>query len=147
MASGSADKSLQVWNMETNSKVWQFEHEDEVKCVQLHDRWLISSGDDKLARIRNLDTGIEIHRLVHEDDCNNFDLSPNKTILAVGYDSGVVLWDFKNGTKIKELNLGESPTRDLRFNPTGDRLVVGLYDGRVFKIDLAYDCGDKTEKT
>ena len=147
MASGSADKSLQVWNMETNSKVWQFEHEDEVKCVQLHDRWLISSGDDKLTRIWNLDTGKEKHRLVHEHPCYNFDLSPNNTILAVGCDSGVVLWDFETATKIKELKLGESSTNDLRFNPTGDRLVVGLQDGQVFKIDLAYDCEDKTEKS
>ena len=30
IASGSDDKLAQVWNMETQRKLWQFEHEDEV---------------------------------------------------------------------------------------------------------------------
>ena len=141
MASGSADKTVQVWNMETNSKVWQFVHEDKVKCVQLHDKWLISSSQDKSTRIWNLETGEQIHRLVHKDPCYNFDISPDKAILAVGCESGVVLWDLKNATKLKEFDF-EREITDLRFNPAGDRLVVGAYDGWIFKIDLVYDYGD-----
>ena len=146
LASGSEDKTVQVWNMETKSKVWELKHEEEVICVQLHDKRLISSSDDKMTRIWNLDTGKEIHGLVHEDPCTNFDLSPDKTILAVGCMSGVVLWDFRNAKKLKEIKLGQH-ANDLRFNPTGNRLVVGLDDGRVFKIDLAYEYGDKNEES
>ena len=138
MASGSADQMIQVWNMETNSKVWEFRHEDEVKCVQLHEKWLVSSSVDRTTSIWNLDTGKQIYRLVHEDPCTNFDISPDKTILAVGCASGVVLWDFKNATKIREFEL-EREVTDLRFNPAGDRIIVGASDGWIFKIDLAYD--------
>ena len=146
MASGSDDKTVQVWNMETNSKVWEFRHEDQVKCVQLHDKWLISSSFDKTTRIWNLETGQEIHRLVHEDPCTNFDLSPDKTILAVGCGSGVVLWDCRNAKKMKELEL-EREIADLRFNPAGDRIVVGASDGWIFKIDLAYEYKENNEES
>ena len=144
VASGSADGTVRVWNMETYSKVWEFEHEDEVNCVQLHNKWLISSSDDKTTRIWNRHTGKETHRLVHKDSCTNFDLSPDKSILAVGCGNGVVLWDFRNAKKLKEFKLRQS-VEDLRFNPTGDRLVFGSRDGRVFKIDLAYDYRNENE--
>ena len=146
MASGSGDGTVQVWSMETNSKVWQFQHDQKVNCVQLQNKQVISCSDDGSTRIWNLDTGIEIHRLAHESECNNFDLNSDQTLLAVASNGAVVLWDFKTATKIKEFKLGETSPNDLRFNPAGDRLIVGLYDGRIFKIDLAYNTGDKNEK-
>ena len=145
MASGSSNKTVQVWNMETSSKIRQFDHEGAVYCVQLHDKWLISSSHDKSTRIWNLDTGEEIHRLVHEGPCTNFDLSPDKAILAVGCSTGVVLWDFRTATKLREFEL-EREVTDLRFNPAGDRLIVGASDGWIFKIDLAYEYGDNNEE-
>ena len=98
-----------------------------------------------MPRIWSVETGEEIHRLVHEDQCTNFDLSPDKTILAVGCESGVVLWDFRNATKMKEFKL-EREVTDLRFNPAGDRIVVGAFDGWIVKIDLAYDYGENNDK-
>ena len=144
VASGSADKTVQVWNMETNSKIWQLQHEGAVYCVQLHDKQLISSSHDNSTRVWNLENGQEIHRLVHEGP-TNFDLSPDETILAVGFASGVVMWDFRNATKLKEFDL-EREVADLRFNPAGDRLIVGASDGWIFKIDLAYEYGENNEE-
>ena len=107
VASGSHDKEVQVWNMRRKQKVWQFGHEDKVFCVQLHDKYLITCCNDKSTRIWDIETGKVIHKLVHPRRCNNCDLSPNKTLLAVASDTAVVLWDFKNATKIKEFKLGE----------------------------------------
>ena len=137
---------VQVWNMETHSKVWQFQHDRTVNCVQLQNKQLISCSDDEATRIWDLDTGKEVRKLSHDGPCNNFDISPSKTILAVACGSGVVLWNFRLGTKMKEFKLGHK-INDLRFNPAGNRIVAGSDDGRVFKIDLPDDYGDKDEES
>ena len=137
LASGSLDNTVQVWNMQTNRKVTQFQHENQAWCVQLYDNLLVSCSLDKSTRIRDIITGNELHNLSHSSSCLNFDLNPLQTVLAVACNTAVVLWDFKNGKKIKQFNLGKS-IRDVRFNLAGNTLVAGLYDGRVFKIDLQF---------
>ena len=145
MASGSANKTVQVWNMRTKQKLWHLQHEDKVKCVQLHDKYLITCCYDKSTRIWDIETGKVIQKLVHPGKCYNCDLSPNKTLLAVASLTAVVLWDFKNATKIKEFKLG-AKIADVRFNQDGTRLVAGLHEGEVFKIDLIFGSeGAKTE--
>ena len=145
LAIGFDDGMVQVWNLETHSKVTQFNHDQTVNCVQLQNKQLISCSNDGATIICDLDKLEEVHKLSHNGACNNFDVSPNKTILAVACRRAVVLWDLKNGTKIKEFKLGHR-INDLRFNPAGDRIAVGSYDGRVFKIDLAYDYGEENEE-
>ena len=83
----------------------------------------------------NLESGEELHRLEHPGPCNNADLSPNKSILAVACYSAVVLWDIKNVIKIEQFDLG-SGINDVRFNPSGDKLVVGSFEGEVYRIQL-----------
>ena len=145
VASGSLDKTVQVWNMRIKQKLWQFHHDDVVRCVQLHDKYLITCCKDKLTRIWDIETGKVIHKLDHPGKCYNCDLSPNKTLLAVASHTAVVLWDFKNATKIKEFKLGKY-INDVKFNRDGTRLVAGLYEGEIFKIDLMFDSeGAKTE--
>ena len=131
--------------MRTKQKLWQFDHEDNVYCVQLHDTYLITCSADKSARIWDIETGKLIHKLAHSASCGNCDLSPNRTLLAVASDTAVVLWDFKKATKIKEFKLGELIV-DVRFNRDGTTLVVGLKYGQIFKIDLMFDSeGAKTQ--
>ena len=142
LASGSYDETVQLWNMQTNRKVMQFQHEDQAICVQLHDNLLISSSRDKSTRIWDIKTGNQLYKLSHSSQCNNFDLNASQTVLAVVCDTAVVLWDFKKATKIKEFKLGNTIS-DVRFNPAGDTLVAGVSDGRVFKIDLEFGSKDQ----
>ena len=144
LASGSFDKTVQVWNMQTNRKATQFQHEGGVNCVQLHDNLLVSCSWDNSTRIWDIKTGNQLHKLSHSSECHNFDLNASKTVLAVASDTAVVLWDFKKATKLKEFSLGNEIC-DVRFNPAGNTLVAALYGGEIFTLDLKFDFsnGDK----
>ena len=110
------------------------------------DDQVITCPDDKSVRVLALQSGEELHCLEHPSECNNIDLSPNKSLLAVACDSAVVLWDIKNAVKIGQFDFGYESTcifertlghiYDVRFNPTGDKIIAGLNGGEVFIIEL-----------
>ena len=135
--SGSDTKVL-AWNMERHEKLWESAQEDSVWYILLRDDQVITCCEDKSVRVLALQSGEELHRLEHPSPCNGADLSPNKKILAVACDSAVVLWDFKKAVKIEQFDLGteDSQVNDVRFNPTGDKLIAGLSEGEVFVIEL-----------
>lgn len=136
--SDSNDKTVQVWCMETHEKLWQLDLESEVNCTVLRGDQVISCCSDETVRVLDLESGEQSHRLDHPYRCINADLSPNNSLLAVACDTAVVIWDMKKVVKMKEVELGsvENPVQDLKFNPTGDKLIVGLHEGEIFKIEL-----------
>ena len=135
LISTSNDNTVQVWDMETNKRIWQVDHGDKIWCSLLHDDKIITCCADKSVRISALESGEELHRLEHPGPCYNADLSPNKSMLAVACDSAVSLWDMDNVVKIREIELGFK-IFDVRFNPSGNCLIVGLSDGEIFKIEM-----------
>ena len=66
--------------------------------------------------------------------CRKVDLSPDKSLLAVACDAAVVIWDMKRVVKLEEF--GFDDVRDLRFNPSGDKLIVGLLEGEILTIEM-----------
>ena len=57
--------------------------------------------------------------------------------MAVAFNYELILWDLKKGSKTTLADLKN--INDVRFNPAGNRIVVGLYEGDVYKIDLDSD--------
>ena len=150
VASGSWDKTVQVWNMETNENLWDFGYEFRVTCVKLQDNWLVSSattqtGSKHEIRVCNVETGEELHRISEVSWCSNFDINPSMTVLAVACEK-VILWDLKTATKIKEFNL-LGDIFDLKFNPAGDKLIVGSRGGEVSIIELKFDFSNEDEES
>ena len=135
LLSNSWDKIVQVWNMERHEKLWEFDTKDEVWSITLRDDQVIICGLDKSIRILALESGQELHHFEHPCPCYNADFNPNKSVLAVASQEGVVFWDVRNAVKIEQFEFG-FPASDLRFNPSGDKLIVGLSDGRVFKFNI-----------
>lgn len=133
--SGSEDNTVQVWDMNECKKLWELDHGDLVSDTILCDDRLITCCEDASVRVLDLKSGEQLHRLEHPSPCINADLSRSKSLLAVASESAVVLWDFKNATKIKEFAL-EPDVKDVRFNPSGDKLIVALEQGEVVKIEM-----------
>jgi len=146
IASGSRDKagSTQVWSIESKKILWHFQHDDQVNCVQLHDNWLITSSDDESVRIWDLNEGTQIHKLRQSGCCNNFDISPNKSLMAIASYFELVLVDLSTKETVEEFSLG-TEINDVRFNKSGKRLVAGLHNGEVFKVDLLFNSEDETD--
>ena len=120
--------------MESHEKLWELKNDVDEVSTMVRDGWVIICCD-KLVRILALDNGEELHRLDHSSVCNNADFSPNMNVLAVACDTGVVIWDMKKVAKMKELDLAPE-VQDLRFNPSGDKLIVGAHTGEIFKIEM-----------
>ena len=135
VVSSSTDGAVKVWDMEKHEQLWELDHEDKVWDAVLRDNQLITCCEDMSVRILDLLSGNQLHRLEHPGACVNCDLSPNKSLLAVACSCAVVLWNLKTIVKIKQFELG-SVINDVRFSPSGDRLIVGLQDGEIFKIDM-----------
>ena len=57
--------------------------------------------------------------------------------MVVAFNYELILWDLKKGSKTKLVELKN--INDVRFNPAGNRIVVGLFEGDVYKIDLDAD--------
>ena len=133
LASGSFDGKIQVWNMTSDSQLFQVSHEDEVLCVKVVGKKIVSCGDTTV-RIWNLEDGKLLHKLQLPDLCHNFDLNPEKTLLAVAHYIGVSIWDFQNLAQISEIELDR--VMDVRFNEQGTRLIAGQKNGQIYKIDV-----------
>ena len=61
-------------------------------------------------------------------------LSPDSTLLAIAFQYTLVLWNLIKGTKTEIVEMKN--ICDVRFNKSGDKLIFGLYQGEVFKVDL-----------
>lgn len=132
--SGSADNTLQAFDMEKHQKLWEFDNEHEIRgSVLLDDKLLACS--DKVVIMLAWEKGELLQRLNNYDYCYNIDLSPNGSLLAVACNSAVALWDIKNAVRVKEFKLGTN-IFDLRFNPSGDKLIAGTNDGEIFEIEM-----------
>ena len=134
LVSSSKDFKVQVWSLETNRKLFEVAHEDDIWCVKIVDKMIVSCGD-KTVRIWNLEDGNIFYKMLLPDLCNNFDLNSEKTLLSVAHDKGVSIWDFANRIQISEIELKK--VTDVRFNEPGTSLIVGQEDGQVSKIDLS----------
>ena len=120
--------------MSIDGKLWEFDHEDIVRCMIVRENWVITCCG-KSVRVLALKSGTVLHRLDHPSSCKNADLNPDKSILAVACDSSVVLWDMEKQVKMKEFDLAPD-IRALHFNPSGDKIIVGAHGGEVFKIEM-----------
>ena len=129
LASGSYDKKVRVWNMKMNRQVAQFQHESDVRCVQLHNTLVLSASLDNSVKIWELETGEALHKLAHSGSCNNFDLSPSQTVLAVACQNAVVLWDFKTA-KLFRRNKSKSSIFGTIFS-TFDSTLLAIHLSQV----------------
>jgi WD40 repeat protein len=108
LASGSADNTIKLWNLETGKEIRTLKGNDnDVKSVSFSpDGKTLASGSwDETIKLWNLETGKEIRTLKGNDNLvNSVSFSPNgKTLASGSVDKTIKLWNGSNGWDLDAL--------------------------------------------
>jgi RNA polymerase sigma factor (sigma-70 family) len=141
LASGSADKTVRVWDMASKKEVVRLEgHTEAVTSVAFSPdaRRLASGSADKTVKLWDPATGKELASLRgHTDAVTSVAFSPDgKTLASGGKDQTVRFWDVASGREIRQIH-GRAAITALVLAPDGRTAATGGADGNVSLWDLA----------
>jgi WD40 repeat protein/predicted Zn-dependent protease len=135
LASGSSDKTVKVWNVQTGQDILTFKgHTSPVLSVAFspNGRRLVScSGDDRHSpgevKVWDAQTGRELLDLKgHKDYVLSVAFSPDgKCLASASRDMTVKVWDAQNGRQLLDLKGHTTIVDSVAFSPDGRRLASG----------------------
>ncbi|KAF9073591.1 WD40-repeat-containing domain protein [Rhodocollybia butyracea] len=141
IASGSADKTLRVWDARTGDLiVGPFNgHNDEVNCVAFSrdGENIVSGSYDQTVRVWDARTGktIGVPLIGHTGRVYSVCFSPKgKQIASASQDQTVCIWDWdehSEGNMVALVIKHAASVRTIAFLPHGDQVVSGSKDGLV----------------
>ena len=136
LASGSADKTIRIWNVDDCSTIKVLEgHQDWVTCLLViaKGQLLASGSRDKTIKIWNIKSGHMVKELLgHTDWINCMTILCDNTLAAGSRDSTISIWSTKKGLRLKTLNNMNSNVLALALLPNGN-LASGSKD-KVIRI-------------
>lgn len=135
LAAGSADRSVQVWQMQTGAP-WRtlkglgepqhlsFSPDQKTLAASGVDLWQLEDG--------KLLAGANEHFM----PVNSLALSPNGSTAALGFNGQIELRSTSDGSVLRVLNGMRGPVNDLAFSPDGRLLAAACSDGvaRLFRV-------------
>jgi WD40 repeat protein len=107
MASGSGDKKVIIWDLNTfTNKHILTGHLNSVKYVKRLSSYLIASGDFKgLIICWNWSNGTLLHRLYgHINEITTLDLFDDQTLISGSMDQTIKFWSIKNGQLMQSIS-------------------------------------------
>ena len=141
LASGGTDKTVRLWNMETDTLQHTLTgHTDAVTSVafsRFHGNGftLASASADKTIRLWNGVTGAHQHTLTrHTDRVSSVAFSPEEGILTLAsgsYDGTIRLWDGITGAHKNTLTGHNRFVLSVAFDPDGKTLASGGVDNTI----------------
>ncbi|MCA2689583.1 MULTISPECIES: WD40 repeat domain-containing protein, partial [unclassified Microcystis] len=104
LVSGSGDKTIKLWNVETGQEIRTLKgHDSVVSSVNFSPdgKTLVSSGDNTI-KLWNVKTGQEIRTLKgHDSVVSSVNFSPDgKTLVSGSWDNTIKLWNVETGQEI-----------------------------------------------
>ena len=136
LASGSGDKTIKLWNLETGKEIGILRgHNDVVYSVSFSPdgKTLASGSQDKTIRLWNLETGQEICTLQgHDNWVYSVSFSPDgKTLASGNVDKTIKLWNLETGQEIRTLQGHDNWVYSVSFSPDGKILASGSGDSTI----------------
>ena len=130
LASGSADKSVKLWDVATGQNIATLNHTSSVTSVAFSpDGTTLASGSGREIKLWDVATGRNITTLEgHESWVPSVAFSPDGTILASGSGREIKLWDVATGRNIATLR-HPYPVDSMVFSPDGTTLASGSWGG------------------
>ncbi|KST69438.1 NACHT and WD40 repeat domain-containing protein [Mastigocoleus testarum] len=131
--SGSADKTIKFWNVQTGNCIKTFEgHTNTVSSVVLsHDNSFVISGSfDKTLKIWDVETGECLSTLdEHQDAVRSVALSPDDGFALSGsFDCSLKLWDIATGECLRTFAEHTAQIRSVCFSSDGKFALSGAFD-------------------
>ncbi|WGV24023.1 hypothetical protein [Halotia branconii] len=133
LASGSYDKTIKLWNLETGKQIRTLSgHDNFVISVSFSPdgKTLASGSYDKTIKLWNLETGKQIRTLSgHDDWVISVSFSPDgKTLASGSRDKTIKLWNLETGKQIRTLSGHDNFVISVSFSPDGKTLASGSRD-------------------
>ncbi|MDZ8137469.1 MAG: serine/threonine-protein kinase [Nostoc sp. DedQUE04] len=142
LASGSADKTIKLWNLATGKEIRTFTgHSDYVSSVAISPdgRTLASGSADNTIKLWNLATGKQTRTLTgHSSWVNSVAISPDgKTLASGSEDTTIRLWNLATGKEIRTLTGHSDYVSSVAISPDGRTLASGSADNTIKVWNLA----------
>ncbi|MCF2151706.1 serine/threonine protein kinase [Desmonostoc muscorum LEGE 12446] len=133
LASGSNDKTIKVWNLNSRKEVRTFTgHATQVNSVAISPdgQTLVSCGYDKKIKIWNVNNGEEISSIIVNFDVISVAISPKQQTFITGSSNGqVALFNLKAGEYIRTLTTHESRVSSLAIS--SNYVASGSWDATI----------------
>ena len=134
----SPDGRYVAWGGEDTIRIWDIHKAREAIQIPYHrvnfitfspdGKYLLSSGDDRTARIWDLKNGSEIVKLSRNGSIRKAIFSPDgKYIASAGDDRAAQVWEVSTGREVSKI-YHDDTVNDIAFSPDGRYVVSGSSD-------------------
>jgi WD40 repeat protein len=143
--SGSADKSLILWDVESGNEIHRLGdeasgHSDWVWDVAFSPdgRIALSGSADNSLILWDVESGKELHRFTgHTDEVRSVAYSPDgHNVLSGSRDTTVRLWDRESGEELRRFEGHTDEVRSVAFGPDGSTVLSGSADNNLILWDV-----------
>ncbi|HBB35297.1 MAG TPA: serine/threonine protein kinase [Cyanobacteria bacterium UBA8803] len=136
LASGSDDKKIRLWDLNTLTTIYTLAgHTDVINSVAFSpDGTILASGsDDQMIKLWNLNAGGELYTLTgHTHKVKSVVFSPDGQYLASGsWDKTVKVWNVQTGELVCTIASHSLQVSSVAFSPCGTVLASASFDRTV----------------
>jgi WD40 repeat protein len=138
IASGSADSSVKIWDLETGLEIWTLpEHEAAVRSVAYspNGKHVVSGAADYAVKIWDVESGEELKSLAgHGSVVNSVAYSPDgRYVVSGSTDRTVKIWDAESGLNARTLFGHSLWVNAVCYSPDG-RVIASASRDRTVKL-------------